>query len=322
MRIFLTGATGVVGRRAIPGLIAQGHAVTAVGRTAEKRQQLQQLGATPIGIDLFDGAALRRALPGHDVVVNLATHIPSSTTKMFFPWAWRENDRIRRDGSAILVETAIAVGVMRFIQESFAPAYPDRGDQWIGEETPLAPTAYNRSLLDAEHSAARFIGAGGTGVVLRFGGFYGPDGFAPREMLEMVKKGWSPLPGRGDAYLSSVSHDDAASAVIAALQVPAGTYNVSDDEPLSRDTYNALLARLAGVGTPRSLPGWAVALMGSLGGLLSRSVRMSNAKFRAAAPGWRPRYPSVREGFAAALTPITSPPPSSSSHPAAVHARR
>lgn len=322
MRVFMTGATGVIGRRAIPLLIQGGHEVTAVGRTEAKRDALTRQGARAVAVDQFDRAALTQALEGQDAVINLATHIPATTTRMFLPWSWKENDRLRRDGSRLLAEAAQESGVTRFIQESFAPAYPDRGDRWIGEETPLAPTAYNLTLLDAERSAERFTSRAGHGVVLRFAGFYGPDGFAPREMVRSVQKGWSPLPGRPEAYLSAISHDDAASSVVAALEVPAGVYNVSDDSPLTRGECLDLLTELAGVGRPRPLPGWAVKLMGSLGDLLSRSVRMSNAKLRAAAPGWRPRYASVREGFLSALHPTGSPRPFGAPHPAAVRARR
>lgn len=301
MRVFVTGATGVIGRRAIPLLIERGHQVTAIGRSPEKRQALERRGATAVATDLFDVMGLRQVLRGHDAVLNLATHIPESTTTMFFPWAWRENDRIRRIASAILVDAATAVGVGRFIQESFAPVYPDRGAAWVDESLPLEPVAYNRSILDAERSAARFTGSGGTGVILRFAGFYGPDGFAPHDMLGVVRRGWSPLPGAPDAYLSSISHDDAATAAVAALDLRAGTYNVTDDEPLTRSEYIGTLARIAGVGMPRSLPGWAVGMMGSLGKLLGRSIRISNRKLTAAAPGWRPRFRSAREGLAAAM---------------------
>lgn len=322
MRVFVTGATGVIGRRAVPLLVAAGHRVTAMGRTPEKRAQLAALGAETTGVGLFEGRALRSALTGHDVVVNLATHIPETTTRMLLPWAWKENDVIRREGSAILSRAAIEAGVGRFIQESFAPVYPDRGAEWIEETTPLATIGYNHTIRDAERSAERFTAGGGAGVVLRFGGFYGPDGFSPGDMLDVVRKGWSPLPGARDAYLSSISHDDAATAVVAALGLPAGTYNVSDDEPLSRWEYVGALAALAGVRHPGVMPGWAALLTGPIGRLLARSVRMSNGKLRRAAPEWRPRYPSAREGLRAAVTPTASPPPAAAPHPAAAHARR
>src|SRR5215510_2167015 len=161
MRIFITGASGVIGRRAVPLLVDAGHRVTAVGRSPEKLAALGKAGAEPVTLDLFEALGVRHALEGHDAVVNLATHMPSSIARMMLPWSWRENDHVRREGSAILVDAAIDAGVARFIQESFAPAYPDRGDAWIDETTPLAPVRYNRSIFDAEASAARFAAGGG-----------------------------------------------------------------------------------------------------------------------------------------------------------------
>lgn len=301
MRVFLTGASGVIGRRAVPLLIATGHRVTAIGRTDEKRAALTRAGAEAVDVDLFDLNQLRRAVIGHEAVVNLATHMPSSSMRMMLPWEWRENDHVRRDGSAKLVDAAIAEGASRFVQESFAPVYPDRADEWIDERTPLQPVFYNRTVLDAERSVARFTASGRTGVVLRFAAFYGPDAFTTHDMADMVRRGWSPIPGRPSAFISSISHDDAASAVVASLTIPAGAYNVCDDEPVRRREYVDIIANTLGVSSPRFMPPWTAKLMGSVGALLSRSERMTNRKLRAADPTWTPRYPSVREGLPAAV---------------------
>lgn len=307
MRILVVGATGVVGRRAVPMLIAAGHKVVAAGRNPARLAALESAGATVINLDMFDRAAVRRAAEGKDVVVNLATHMPSSTGRMMLPGAFRENDHIRREGSAILAEAATAAGASRFIQESFAPVYADGGDRWIDETAPVRPARYNRTVLDAERSAEEFGRQGGTGIVLRFAGFYGPDSWFLHEMLKMMRKGWAPIPGAADAYWSSISHDDAASAVVAALGVPSGIYNVCDDEPLTRRDFFNAFAGAFGIAAPKPMPAWAARLMGSLGELMSRSQRMSNRKLRAA--GWAPVYPSAREGFratASALQPAAA----------------
>jgi 2-alkyl-3-oxoalkanoate reductase len=298
MKVFLTGATGVIGRRVLPALIERGHAVTAIGRSPEKRQRLERAGARTVDADLFDLGTLRAAVAGHDAIINLATHIPPSTIRMLLPWSWRENDRVRRQGSATLVDAAIAEGVARVVQESFAPVYLANGDAWIDERHAQKPVRYNMSVLDAERSAERFTAAGGTGVVLRFAGFYGPDAFHIAEMLDTMRKGWAPLPGRPEAFVSSISHDDAASAAVAALDVPAGVYNVSDDEPLRRAEWVQQFADSFGVAHPKPMPAWMVALGGSTMELLSRSLRISNQRLRQAS-SWTPRYPSVREGFRA-----------------------
>jgi nucleoside-diphosphate-sugar epimerase len=300
MKVFVTGATGVVGRRAVPLLVAAGHEVTAVARTPEKAAAMERAGARPVRVDLFDADGVRRAVAGHDAVVNLATHIPHSTTTMLLPWAWRENDRIRREASAVLVDAALAGGVSRFVQESFAPMYPDCGDEWIDEAVPPNPARYNQSTLDAERSAARFGHAGGTAVVLRYGGFYGPDAAHVPDLIRFTKRGMMALPGRPEAYFSSISHDDAASAAVAALGVEGGIYNVVDDEPLRRREFFDVVAAGLGVPPPRPMPGWMTRLMGSLGALLSRSLRISNRRFRESS-GWAPRHRGLREGWPALL---------------------
>jgi nucleoside-diphosphate-sugar epimerase len=252
-------------------------------------------------VDLFDRTSVTQSLAGHDTIINLATHIPHSTAKLLLPGAWRENDRIRRIASGLLVDAAIAGGAVRFIQESFAPVYPDRGDAWITETTALEPVRYNRTILDAERSAERFARGGGRGVVLRFAGFYGPDSTQLGDMLQSVRRGMLPLPGDPSAYFSFVSHDDAAAAVVAALSLDSGAYNVVDDAPITRQALGETVAHLLGVKPPRRpVPKVFTRLLGSVGELMSRSQRISNRKLREASD-WRPRYPSIRDGLRAAL---------------------
>ncbi len=273
MRIFVTGASGVVGSRVVPALLTAGHQVTAVMRSAAAGEALARRGATVRSVDLFAPAELRAALAGHDVVINLATHMPPMTVRMFIPGAWRENDRLRRAASANLVDAALCAHVTRFIQESFAPIYPDSGDAWIDESVPLRPVRYNRTILDAEASALRFTDSGrGAGVVLRFAAFYGPDAGQLGVMVALVRRGWMPLLGPAYSYMSSVSHDDAAAAVVAALDVRAGVYNVSDDEPLRHRAFADALADALGVPPPRLLPAWTAYLAGGMGNMLARSL--------------------------------------------------
>jgi nucleoside-diphosphate-sugar epimerase len=296
LRIFVAGGTGVIGRRIVPVLVGAGYRVSVVSRSEQASARLIAQGASPIEVDLYDAESVRRAVGQQDVVINLATHIPPSTTKMMLPWAWHENDRVRRVVSSNLADAARAGGADCFIQESFAPIYEDAGDQWIDESWAVRPARYNRSVLDAERSANRFTKHGGRGIVLRFAYFYGPDSPQTHEMIGMVKKGISPVPGAPDAYISSVSHDDAAAAVVAAIHVPAGTYNVSDDEPLKRRDFIESLAKALGAKTPSMLPGWLVKLGGSTTELLSRSQRISSRKLRETSD-WQPTVPSVREAW-------------------------
>jgi nucleoside-diphosphate-sugar epimerase len=253
-----------------------------------------------LAVDLFDAAEVRRSVAGHDVVINLATAVPSPA-RMLLPGAWHAMDRVRRQVSANLAAAALASdSVGRLIQESFAPIYADAGDRWIDESSPVQPARYNRSVIDAESNAARVTSAGRTGVVLRFGGFYGPnDPFVP-QMVSAVRRGWFPLFGHPDGFFSFVAHDDAATAVVAALGVPSGAYNVVEQEPMRRRELADGIARLVGARPPRFLPPWVARLAGSLGETLGRSLRISNRELGFAS-GWTPAYRTTLDGIRAIL---------------------
>lgn len=310
MRIFIAGGTGVIGKRVIPALIAAGHEVTALARTQPKAELLSTFAATPVGVDLFDPSAVRHAVAGHRIVINLATRIPPSS-RAFLPGAWRANDRIRQLGSRNLVDAAIAAGTERFVQESFAPIYPDRGDEWIDEHTPVRPARYNRSVLEAEGAAERFTRSGGVGVVLRFALFYGADSGYTRDTIRYVRKGWAAALGSPSGFISSLSHDDAAAAVVFALQVRPGTYNVVDDAPVRRREYFDALAAALEVAPPRFPPTWLARVTGPVGETLSRSQRLANGKLKREC-GWQPRWRSVREGWPRVVRELLSEEPASS----------
>jgi len=283
-----------MGRRVIPLLRAAGHDVTAVARSAEKRAALERGGVAAVMVDLYDPVQVLAAMRGHDAVINLATHIPPPA-RAFLPGAWSENSRVRREVSRNLADAVIQHRVPRMIQESFAPIYPHSGDEWIDETQPTKPASYNQAVIAAEAAAERVTRSGDAGVVLRFAYFYGPDSEFTRALIESVRKGRAHLLGDPRGFWSSVSHDDAASAVVAALDVPGGIYNVVDDEPLRRRELADGIAAALGVPAPKLLPGWLKYLLGSLGETLARSERISNRKFKAAS-GWAPRSRSVVEG--------------------------
>src|SRR5262249_27063045 len=137
-----------------------------------------------------------------------------------------------------------------------------------------------KTVLDAEAAVAQFTKFGGRGIVLRFAYFYGADSPLTRGMVENVRRGISPLVGSPDAYYPTVSHDDAAAAVVEALHLPAGTYNVVDDQPLMRGEWLEALSKALGVAPPRHRPSWLTTLDGGATELRSRSQRVSNRKLR------------------------------------------
>jgi nucleoside-diphosphate-sugar epimerase len=298
MKVFLAGATGAIGRHAVPALVAAGHQVTGVARSDAKAVWLRERGADPVTVSIFDRARLAEAVAGHDAVVNMATAIPP-TAKASSAKAWEPNARIRREGSATLVDAALDAGIARYVQESITFPYPDSGDAWVDEDVALDIPDVLASTGDAEASAARFTAAGGTGVVLRFAALYGPGSEQTDMMLAMARRHIGTAIGAPGNWFSGVHLADAGSAVVTALTAPAGTYNVADDEPMTQRARARVIGEAVGARPWVLAPGRLVKLMGGPPAVLARSIRVSNAKLRAL--GWVPYYPSVREGIAATL---------------------
>jgi nucleoside-diphosphate-sugar epimerase len=294
MRAFVAGATGVLGRRAVARLVAAGIEVTGAARSGGNEDLLRALGAAPRRVDLFDRDALVGAVAGHDVVLNLATAVPTGE-RAADPSAWQMHHRIRREASHNLVDAALEAGAPRYVQESIALLYADGGDRLLDESASVEAVATTSSALDAEAEAARFAGRGGEGVVLRFATFYGPDSAHTLEEIGAARDGVAAMFGPAGAYRSSVTTDDAAEAVVAALRAPGGTYNVVDDRPLRRSEFVAALAAAFGL-EPLALPRHPD-LPGELA-FLMRSQRVANDAFRAAT-GWAPASPSAWEGWRA-----------------------
>jgi nucleoside-diphosphate-sugar epimerase len=297
MRVFVLGGTGAIGGHAVPALVSAGHQVTALARSAEKAEALRRHGADAVLGTIFDRRALTRAFRGHDAVVNLASALPS-TARFVLRRAWRENNRVRIDGSAAVAEAAAAAGVPRLLQESVSLLYPDRGDQWIDESVPPDEFPASRGNLAAEANTHRFTEAGGAGVVLRFGWFIGPGARHAEQFVALARRRIVVVLGRPDSYISSVHLDDAADAVVAALEAPAGIYNVVDDEPITKREFGEALASAVQRRPLRRLPGGAALRRGDRLTSLTRSMRVSNQRLRSAT-GWAPTYPSARDSWRA-----------------------
>jgi nucleoside-diphosphate-sugar epimerase len=289
VKIFVAGATGVLGRRAVPQLVDAGHEVTGVARGPAKAALLRTLGAVPVTVDLFDQAAVVAAVAGHDVVCNLATHIPD-LRRASLPGARDETSRLRTEAARNLVDAALAAGARRYVQESIAFLYPDSGDAWIDEDAVLVDGPLAGPGRAAEAQAARFTAEGGTGVVLRFGLFYGAGASHTADQLRVAASGVAPALGRRDSFTPMVHLDDAATAVVAALRAPAGTYNVVEDEPATKAEQAEALATALGTVAPRLLPAGAARVAGTRAAHMARSQRVSNRRFRDAT-GWAPAYP-------------------------------
>jgi UDP-glucose 4-epimerase len=287
--IVITGATGVVGRRAVRELLSGGHRVVGVTRSARGRSLLEGLGARAVDAEVFDQPALESAFAGADTVINLLTHVPRAD-RMALPGAWDENDRLRREASAVIARAARAAGAGRLVQESLAFLYADGGDAWVGEGAPVTGGGTTTPALAAETNATRLF-AGDT-VILRFGMFIGPDSHLSRANVEDARRGVSPSVGRRDAYLPTLWLDDAGAAVAAALVAPAGTYNVADDDPSTRAEIDAALASVVGRDTLRPPVDEIPPDLEPL----SRSQRVCSLKLREAT-GWTPRVRAGTDGW-------------------------
>ncbi len=301
MKVFVTGGTGAIGLHVLPALVEAGHDVTALARSGDKATWVEGHGARAARVSLFDVGALTAAFAGHDAVANLATAIPP-TKDAVKPSAWAMNNRIRTEGSTAVADAALAAGVERLVQESISFTYPDRGDAWIDETVPIEPPPGVDAVAAAEANASRFAESepesGRTGIVLRFGLFYGPGSAQTDELVRAARRHVGMVAGRPHAYQSSIHLADAASAVVAALHAPNGIYNVVDDEPLTKKDYAKAICIAFGTTPWVDVPGRFARLGGRKSEVLTRSQRVSNAKFKRAT-GWSPAYPSAREGFCA-----------------------
>ncbi len=303
MRVFVAGATGVVGQLVARELLARGHRVTGLARSATNEALLRSLGVVPAPGDLFDPDSLARAAAGAEVVVHLATAIP--TVARPTPRDWKENDRIRVDGTASLLEAARRVRARFYVQQSVALVHGSMGDTWVDETSPLIP----HRIFDSAVTMERLVREAGERhglrwAILRGGSLYHPNSSQTKQMIAGLKSGRLAVIGMGANFQSLIHGEDMARACATVVEAqPAGeTFLVTDDEPARvRDLYTAIAREISGP-KPRYLPPAIARLTaGNLTvDLATASLRCRNAKLKRQL-GWAPRYPSYREGWPAIL---------------------
>jgi nucleoside-diphosphate-sugar epimerase len=308
MRIFVAGATGALGRRLVPLLVERGHQVTGMTRTAAKAAGLRAAGAEPVVADALDREAVLAAVAAArpEVVVHELTALAEMTDFRKLDQGFALTNRLRAEGTDHLLAAARAAGARRFVAQSFAGwPFARIGGPVKTEDDPLDPDppAQLRRTLDAiRHLESAVLGAEGLeGVVLRYGGFYGPGTSAGEGgfMLEDLRRRRFPLVGAGTGVWSFVHIDDAATATMAAVERGApGIYQIVDDDPAPVSEWLPALAAAVGARPPRRVPAWVARLAGGAHGVvLMTEVRgASNAKARREL-GWRPAWPSWRQGF-------------------------
>ena len=318
MRLFVTGATGTLGRPTVQALRAAGHDVRALARSDDNVRLLGRLGVVPVRGDLYDRDALAQALTGCDAVLHLATKIPPPEEAAKAA-AWKENDRIRTEGTRVLVDAARAAGVGAVVYPSIAFLYADGADRWLdAASAPLDVPPMLQSALAAEREVQRFAEGGGRGVVLRMGVFYGPDAPNTRWSAGLARRGIGMVLGRDEAYWSHVWVDDAAAAVVAAAErAPAGTFDVVEDDPRTRHEVARAMASAVGRSWLWRPPVFAVRLLAGrdLADFGARSQRVSNRRFREAT-GWAPTVPHTLDGWRRIGEALAAERSTTAEHPA------
>jgi 2-alkyl-3-oxoalkanoate reductase len=308
MNVFIAGATGAVGRALIPQLIDNGHAVTGTTRSESKAQSLRALGATPVVVDGLDRQAVRDAVraAAPDAIVHQMTALSGLDDPRRFERSFAMTNRLRSEGTDNLLAAATEVGAT-VIAQSYAgwPYEPAGGPVKTEDDALMAdPPKQMRSTLDAIRHVERAVPAAG-GMVLRYGGFYGPGTGIARgcDQWDAVHARRFPIVGDGAGVWSFIQIEDAASATIAAIDRGApGIYNVVDDEPAPVAEWLPALAQAIGARPPRRIPVWLARMaIGDVGVSMMTLIRgASNAKARRDL-GWEPRYRSWREGFVSGL---------------------
>jgi len=314
MRIFVAGAGGALGRQLVPRLVARGHDVVGMTRTQARSDELRALGARPAVADALDAAAVGRAVSEAEpeVIVHQLTALGAGVDPRHFDRDFALTNRLRVEGTDHLLAAGRAVGARRFVAQSFAGwPFARTGGPVKSEDDPLdpdPPRALRRTLAAIRHLEEAVAGAEWTeGIVLRYGGFYGPGtSFAtrpPGEHVEMIRRRRFPIVGDGAGVWSFIHIEDAADATVAAVeQGGRGIYNIVDDEPAPVSQSLPAAAAAVGARRPRRVPRWVGRLAaGEAATIMMTEVRgASNAKAKREL-GWRPRHPSWRQGFADGL---------------------
>jgi nucleoside-diphosphate-sugar epimerase len=310
MKVLVAGATGALGKQLVPLLVARGHQVTGMTRSDSKREAVLDLGATPAVADALDAEQVARVVAEAEpeVIVHELTALSGDFDLRHFDRTFAETNRLRTEATDHLLAAGRAVGVKRFVAQSYAGWPAERtGGRVKTEDDPLdpAPPKAVQSTLDAiRYLESAVTSADWTeGVVLRYGGFYGPGtslGPEGGEMIEAVRKRKFPVVGSGAGVWSFIHIADAAEATVAAIEHGRrGIYNIVDDEPAPVADWLPAAASAVGAPSPRHVPRWLGRILaGEAVAVMMTEVRgASNAKAKREL-GWAPKHPSWREGFA------------------------
>jgi 2-alkyl-3-oxoalkanoate reductase len=320
MKVFVAGATGVLGRELVPQLVARGHEVVGMTKTASKQDLVRSLGARPVVADALDPDAVAQAVASAEpeVIVHQLTALsgPVSMRDARRPdrsFAATMTNRLRREATDHLLAAGRAVGARRFVAQSFgAFRFARTGGPVQTEADPLDPNdppAAMRTVQAAYLYLEQAVTTieWGEGLALRYGGFYGPEtsiSLAPDAVMAApIRKRRFPIVGDGGGVSSHIHIEDAATATaIAVERGRPGVYNIVDDDPAPVREWLPALASALDAKPPRRIPRWLGRLLaGEAATVMMTEARgASNAKAKREL-GWTPRYASWRQGFAQGL---------------------
>jgi nucleoside-diphosphate-sugar epimerase len=308
MKIFIAGATGAVGRPLVSACMSAGHSVVGLTRTPERADLIRRLGAEPAIADGLDVGAIAAMLQSvrPDAVIHEMTSLAGTTDLRNFDRTFAGSNRLRTEGTDILLAAAREAGVKRFIAQSYCGwPYARTGDAIKTEADALDPDppAQLRATLQAiQHVEKAVTGSiRPEGIVLRYGSFYGPGtGMLDEAMLAQVRNRRTPLIGNGAGWWSFIHVDDAATATVKALEHgrPGSIYNIVDDHPAQVKEWLPALAEIVGAKRPFHLPAWIARLVAGdhLVAMMTQVRAGSNRKAKVEL-GWQPAHPSWRAGF-------------------------
>jgi nucleoside-diphosphate-sugar epimerase len=313
MKVFVAGATGALGKQLVPMLVANGHEVTGMTSKPAKQDLVRSLGAEPVVADALDPEAVAQAVAQAepDVIVHELTALSGAIDLRDFEKTFALTNRLRTEGTDHLLAAGRAVGVKRFVAQSYAGwPFARTGGPVKTEDDPLdttPPDAVRDTLRAILYLEEAVTGATWTeGIALRYGGFYGPGtslGLPDGEQLEMIRKRKLPIVGNGEGVWSLVHIEDAATATVAAIEHgQPGVYNIVDDDPAPTKEFLPAAAEALGARKPMRVPRWLGRLLaGEAAVVMMTEVRgASNAKAKREL-GWQLRYPSWRQGLAEGL---------------------
>jgi nucleoside-diphosphate-sugar epimerase len=305
MRVFITGATGILGKRVVKLLVDQSIEVFALCRSASNEKVIRSLGGIPVPGDLFNLSNIITSTKNCDAILNLATAIPKKDRPSLKDW--KLNDRIRMEGTKILLEAAKVNQIDFFLQQSIALLYGNRKGEKVTSTTPISNQQF--TMLHSAKVMEEIVQQSSVSyTVIRFGSFYSTDSVQTQQLIQGVKKRKIPILGKKDIFWNMIHIDDAAAAIAYVLgnkeDLQNKVLNISDFNPISFKNILSAIASASGSKKPFTIPRWLgkLVLGKDLYGVMTSSYKIVKEN---SMNGWKPNYPHFMEGVKSIIINMT-----------------